>query len=286
MQCRYKEKIVEAGDMVFGVVYPEYRKAGKRRGPFRETSEVQAKNNERRSLEYHRWIVHLNFTRKDYLLTLTFDEDNLPGTKEEFDREIRNFVCRLKRFYKNSGVELRYYTIRVSGEGVRPHFHMYVPGGVDRNLLEEVWGRGYCNVKRLQFNECGISDMAVYTGMQKSGEGKPRRRKGEKRYSGSRNLKKPVERTNLTRYSKAAVEAIADAGSPHELFAKRYKGYWLAEFPVLFQNPVNHGWWMSFVLYKPFSENLEPFIRFRNRNKYETDADGTVGEREVRFAKK
>ena len=32
MQCRYKEKIIEAGDMIFGAVYATYRKPGKRRG--------------------------------------------------------------------------------------------------------------------------------------------------------------------------------------------------------------------------------------------------------------
>lgn len=281
MQCRYKEKIVKAGDMIFGLVYPEYRKAGKRRGPFRETSEVQARNNERRSLEMHRWIVHANFTREDYFLTPTFDDDNLPDTKRDFDREIRNFVCRLKRLYKKSGVELKYYIERVFGEGVRPHFHVYLTGGVSRDLIEETWGRGYCNTKRLQFTECGIVDLTVYAGTQKSGEGKPRRRKGEKRYSGSRNLKKPAERTNVTRYSKAAVEEIADSGNPQGIFAARYKGYWLAEFPVVTRNPVTHGWWMSFVLYKPFSENLEPFIRVRNGKKYAVGEDGEIWEREV-----
>lgn len=278
MQCRYKEKIVKAGDMIFGVVYPEYRKAGKRRGPFRETSEVQARNNERRSLEIHRWIVHENFTRRDYFLTLTFDSENLPATRADFDREIRNYLNRLKRLYRKSGIELKYYTVRTDGEGVRSHCHIYLTGGVDRDLIEAAWGRGYCNTKRIQFNECGVSDLAVYSGMQKSGEGKPRRRKGEKRYSGSRNLVRPAERTNVTRYSKAAVEEIADAGNPHEFFAKRYKGYWLSEFPVIFQNPVTHGWWMSFVLYNPFSENLEPYIRKRNTDKYTVGEDGVIYE--------
>ena len=281
MQCRYKEKIVKAGDMIFGLVYPEYRKAGKRKGKFRETSEVQARNNERRSLEMHRWIVHENFTREDSFLTLTFDSENLPETKKDFDREIRNFVCRLKRLYKKSGVELKYYIERVFGEGARPHAHVYLSGGVSRDLIEVTWGRGYCNTKRLQFTECGIADLTVYAGTQKSGEGKPRRRKGEKRYSGSRNLIKPAERTNVTRYSKAAVEEIADAGNPQEIFAARYKGYWLSEFPVLIQNPVTHGWWMSFVMYKPFSENLEPFVRVRNGKKYAVGEDGEIWEREV-----
>lgn len=280
MQCRYKEKLVKAGDMIFGLVYPEYRKAGKRRGPFRETCEVQARNNERRSLENHRWIIHENFTRKDLLLTLTYDEKNKPETKERFDRDIRNFICRVKRLYKRNGAELKYYIVRTSGEGVRPHAHIYITGGVSRDLLEETWGKGFCNTKRLQFTECGITDLSEYTGMQKDGEDKPKRRKGEKRYSGSRNLVRPPERVNVTRYSKAAVEAIADAANPHEFFAKRYKGYWLAEYPVMFQNPVNRGWWMSFILYKPFSENLEPFIRDRNRKWYEIGEDGNISEKE------
>ena len=279
MQCRYKEKVVKCGDMIFGVIYPEYRKAGRRRGPFRETSEVQARNNERRSVEYHKWVVHENFTNRDYFVSPTFDEENLPADRDGMDREIRNYIARLKRHYARTGAEFRYYIERVFGEGVRPHFHLYLSGGVDRLAVEELWGRGFCNVKQLEFNECGITDLAVYSGTQSGrGEGKPRRRKGEHRFSGSRNLKKPVERVNTVRYSKADVEAIADAANPHKLFADRYKGYWLSEFPDIHLNAVNHGWWISFAMYRPDSSYLMPYIRARNRKKYRKEEGGAFAK--------
>lgn len=276
MQCRYREKVVKCGDMLFGVIYPEYRKAGKRRGPFRPTSEVQAQNNERRSIEWHRWVVHANFTNRDFFVSPTFDEENVPADRESLDREIRNYIARLKRYYTRHGAELKYYIERVIGEGVRPHFHLYLSGGVDRLAVEELWGRGFCNVKQLEFNECGVTDLTVYSGMQKSGAGKPKRRKGEHRFSGSRNLTKPVEHVNTVRYSKADVEAIADAANPHKMFADRYKGFWLSEFPEIRQNPVVHGWWISFVMYRPDSRYLMPYIRARNRKRYRTEADGAL----------
>ena len=277
MQTRYKEKLMQAGDMIFGVVFPEYRKGGKRRGRFQPTSEVQARNNERRAAEWHRLMVHANFVRNDYFTTLTYDDDSLPATKAVFDRDVRNFIRRIKRAYKAAGLELKYYMEKVSGDGVRPHAHVYLSGGIDRNIIDGLWGRGYCNTRRLQFNECGVQDLATYSGMQHVGE--RTRRRGEHRYSGSRNLKKPVERTNLTRYSKAAVEEIADAGNPQGIFAARYKGYWLAEFPQVYQNPVTHGWRMTFVLYNPFSDNLEPYVKKRNQARYRVDESGIISEK-------
>lgn len=271
MQCRYKEKLVVAGDMIFGIVYPEYRKAGKRRGRFRETSEVQALNNERRAQDYFKWLIHKNYTKDDFALTLTFDQENLPKDKAEYEKAIRNYTSRVKRFYRKRGIEPKIVTVRVRDDEVRSHFHLFISGGVDRDAVCELWGKGFANGKKLQFNECGVIDLSRYISGQKNGKnGKPIRKKGERRWSCTRNVEKPVERTNVTRYSKAALEEIADSGNPEGTFAARYPGYWPSEkFVDIVKNPVTHGYWMSFSLYRPDGENLMEYIRKRNAEKYE-----------------
>lgn len=266
MQCRYRERIMICGDFIYGEVHPTWRAAGKRRGKFRETSETQQRLNDRYAELRLSAILHTNFHRGDYALHLTYAEDELPEGAEGFERDIRNLVGKLRRRYRKAGAELKYVIVRSwSGRG-RPHIHMILTGGVSREEIEDCWGHGRANCDRLEFNECGIADLADYIDGQRD-EGRAggghARRKGERRWSGSRNLAKPIERVNVTRYSKAALEEIADAGNPHGQFAARYPGYWLAEFPDIRQNPVTHGWELSFMLYRPDSPDLEAWVRWR-----------------------
>lgn len=256
------------GDWIWGEVHPEYRQGGKRRGKFRATSEVQQRLNERQARLRLVTMIHANFHRGDYALHLTYADEELPESAEGFERDIRNFISRLRRIYKRLGVELRYIVVRGwSGKG-RPHLHIILTGGAERDVIEDCWGKGRANCDRLEFNAGGVADLAFYIGGQLA-EGKADaehvRRRGERRWSGSRNLIRPVERTNVSRYSRAGMEEIADAGNPNKIFADRYPGFWLAEFPDIRQNPVTHGWEMSFVLYKPDSPDLESYARRERR---------------------
>lgn len=258
------------GDMIWGEVHPTWRAAGKRRGKFRETSEVQQRLNDRAAELRLITIAHANFTSADYALHLTYAEDELPEDTEDFERDIRNFVARLRRIYKRAGSELKYIVVRGwSGKG-RPHIHMILSGGAERDVIEDAWGRGRSNCDRLEFDETGIVDLTRYiSGQGKSGKADADhvRKKGERRWSGSRNLVKPVEKTNVTRYSRAAMEEIADSANPHKIFADRYPGYWLSEFPEIRQNPVTHAWELSFVLYRPDSANLAAYARREGRRR-------------------
>jgi hypothetical protein len=253
MQCRYKEKIIEAGDMIFGAVYATYRKPGKRRGKYRETSETQAKLNDRKAREKLTWKVHANFNRNDYAVTLTYAEGCYPETEERFDKDVRNYLARLKRIYKKHDKELKYIVIKAFGEGGRCHLHIIVSGGVDRALIENAWEYGRRNTRRLQFNACGIVDLSRYLSDQ--------RHAGKRRWSGSKNLVEPVERTNTTRYARRDLVEIAESANPHKIFADRYPGYWLSEFPEVEKNMFNGGYYMTFVMYKPDSNNLERYAR-------------------------
>ncbi len=257
MQCKYKQKLVYAGNMIFGVEYGTFRKAGKRRGKFKETSDIQKKLNERKACDSLTWLIHANFNRHDMALSLTYDDGWYPETEERFEKDIRNYIARVKRLYKKAGAEFKYIIIKAFGEYGRCHLHIIMSGGVDRDTVEAAWEYGRTNADRLQFNECGVVDLSRYLGDQ--------RKAGKRRWSGSKNLIKPAEKVNEHRYSKRELKEIMDSGNPHRFFSERYDGYWLSEFPGVKKNAINGSYYMTFVMYKPDSENLEKYARDKAR---------------------
>lgn len=264
MQCLYREKVVEAGDMLFVSVVPTWRAGGKRRGKFRPTGEDQARLNEKYAALRFQFVVHANFTKNDYRLDLTYNDRYLPEDAEQFRRDLKNFIARMRKLYAGAGIELKYVLVPSWSEAGRPHAHLIVSGGVSMWEIKKCWGMGTAGVDWLEFSETGICDLGFYYATQRRA-GKTasifERAKGEKRWSGSRNLIRPAERVNVTRYSRRALEEIADAGNPHEIFSRRYPGYWLAEFPSIRFNGVNHAWYLDAVLYRPDSENLAEYAR-------------------------
>lgn len=262
MQCAYREKLIYGGDWIFGAAYPVFRKtsAGKRRGKFRETSEVQKRNNEWHSTEKLKAYIHENFRKGDYVISPTFDNFTLPENEDEFKRIIRNYIARLKNLYKKAKTELRYIYVKEYGVSGRPHLHIFLPqlpreSGFTRDDVEAVWGKTRINSKRLQFDHCGVIDLAEYLGKE--------RKSGERRFVCSSNVKKPRESANSSAkpYSRKELCAIEEMGNPQAFFAKRYPGYWLSEFPKIYYNAVNGSYYMTFVLYKPDSDNLEWYVK-------------------------
>ena len=266
MQCRYREKAFVCGDMLFVSVIPTWRQTGRRRGRFRPTSEDQKRLNEKYSMLRLQMLVHENFDRNDFRLDLTYSDRYLPADEEQFVRDYKNFIARVRRLYQRAGVEFKYIVVPAySGDG-RPHVHLIVKGGVKYDDVAECWGMGRVNFDRLEFDECGVIDLSFYYGSQKKA-GKTdtihERAKGQRRWSGSRNLRKPVERTDVHTYARHELEMLADAGTVkrHTFFSLAYPGYWLSEQPRLRFNDVNKAWYMDAVLYRPDSQNLATYAR-------------------------
>lgn len=266
MQCRYRETAYKCGDMIFLSVIPTWRPAGKRRGRFRPTSEDQKRLNEKYAMLRAQLIAHANFTAKDIRIDLTYSDRYLPADEEQFERDQRNFYARLRRRYRQEGIELKYMNFPAYSETGRPHVHVILTGGVKYETLFELWGMGRVKANALEFDERGVIDLTFYFGSQKkAGKTDPihERAKGQRRWSGSRNLVHPVERHNLHEYSRRELDEIADAGftRKHEIFRDAYPGYWLSEMPSIRWNDVNKAWYMDAVLYRPDSPNLASYAR-------------------------
>lgn len=253
MRTAYKEKLIYAGDMIFGVVHAVFPKAGRRGKRWRPTNDIQKMLNERHARERLTWLIHENFDRNSVSVTLTYDDAWYPDSEKRFEKDIRNYIAKLKRLYKKAGAEFKYIVIKAFGELGRCHLHLIMSGGVNRDGIESAWNFGRSNADRLQFNACGVIDLSVYLADQ--------RHSGKRRWSGSKNLKQPKERTNVHRYSRRELKGIMDSSNPHKFFAVRYEGYWLSEFPRVVRNAINGSYYMTFVMYKPDSVNLEWYAR-------------------------
>ena len=232
---------------IFPVFAAQYGR-GKKKKP---TSEVQAKLNEHNAEQRLIRILNANFTGEDFEIHLTYADENLPQTPDEVKRDVQNFIRRVKRLRARMGLSPMKYVIVPAGgiDGTRYHVHITMSGGVDRSALEELWGYGYANSRRLQFNENGVEGLARYVSRQFSAH------KGElpfgKRWSGSRNLSIPEPHDRDGRISRRRVQEIATmtVNVPEALEAL-YDGYAYAECRP-FHNDVNGGYYLHVKMYRP-----------------------------------
>lgn len=199
----YREKKFLCGNYMDIQIYPVFPTArGRSPNKRKPTSETQAKLNAENAERKLLRLVHTNFADKDYEITLTYDNVNMPTDIDAAKKDIQNFFRRAKRLYSKSDIELKYIWIMEEGEkSGRIHFHTFMSGGVDRTELELLWGMGYANSRALQFNEEGVAGLVHYLMKNKV---------TYRRWSCSKNLKKPKEKQNDYRVTRTKAKQIHD----------------------------------------------------------------------------
>ena len=108
----------------------------------------------------------------------------------------------------------------------RYHVHMILSGGIDRDKLEKLWGNGYANSKRLQFDQNGVAALVRY--ITKSHHNKDEERITYKAWNGSRNLIDPepeISDTKVRSRKKALELADGEFNAWNEIFP----GYEIAD---------------------------------------------------------
>ncbi len=243
MRCWYREKTYKCGDYKEVYIFPVYAtapKCGSRRRKAKPTGEAQAKLNKRISENNLIRLLNANFTKHDIAFDLTYK--NSPETKEQADRDLQNFLRRLKRFRKKNGLSpLKYIAVTERGERKgRFHHHLVINGGVDINTLAQLWGKGYTKAQPLQFDEAGLIGKGKYLVKQSL---------GFRSFNASRNLNHPQPTTRDGRISqRKAFELCADIYNK-EAFERLYEGYAFAEAKS-FYNEINGGAYMCVRLYR------------------------------------
>lgn len=264
----YRTKTTKSGEMLESEVFPIWETGAEaRRARKAITREAQRRLNDRNAVRKLVRLVSCNFGRGDLMVTLTYGDERIPGFRE-VQRDVRNFIRRLKDRRIREGLdELKYiYSIegfrgeeaeaseapalpgvleaapevieRKGGVSPRPHVHMILSGGLEREAIEGLWGKGWANCRQLQPDRYtgleAISRYMVKSWRRERGEGASPEGYPGKRWYGSRNLKKPTVTVSDWRMSRGrvakAVEEIAEG--PGSVFNRAYPGYELVDFEV------------------------------------------------------
>lgn len=109
-----------------------------------ESAPKQNNLNDKNAKRYFRWLVHSNFVRNDYYVTLTYNNRSLPSTVEEAKKQAKNYLRRIAHKRKKDGLDtLKYILITESkakdGKPTRIHHHILINSGLDRDALEDLW---------------------------------------------------------------------------------------------------------------------------------------------------
>lgn len=223
----------------------------KSKGSSQKQQNLNDKNSKRRFVQ----IANTNFNEEDLHISATYNEAHLPMTLEEAEKNVHNYLNRVKRRMKKvTGQDLKYMLVteytpkeeegQLTLEGledtrtkaVRIHHHIIINGGLSREDLELLWSTtrinwkkaqdpkyrrevdfiGFVNCDRLQPNENGIEGLVNYLN---------KRKKGCKKWSTSQNLKKPKIKKNDYKYSFRKLREYARTPEDKEVWRKQYKGY-------------------------------------------------------------
>jgi len=267
MRCRYRENMYKCGEYMEVDIFPTFHKGGKtrRRAKYKPTGAMQERLNQRNAERALTRLLNANFVIGDYEVTLTYSDKYLPSDGEQADKDAINYIRRVKRLRARLDLpEMRY--VKIEGGG-RWHFHIVMTGGVPREKLEELWGRGYCNVKRLVPNDDGLAGLATYIARQlpldefegfdlfsgyvlneETGElaesEQVSRKKGKRRWSASKNLIRPEPEVREGKISQARVEELSTVDSANrEAFEEIYPGYEFVRCEPYY-NGDNGGWYL------------------------------------------
>lgn len=215
MRTTYREKSYITGEYRDVYIYPVYKPAKTRGKKAKPSTEVQQKLNERHAHEKLTRLAHANFTRSDYALGLSYD--NNPADDKTATKAVKNFLRRLARMRKKLGLDaLKYICITERSTKGRYHHHLIINGGINRDLVENLWGLGYANTKRLQFADTGIAGLTKY--MVKDFA-------GGKRWNASKNLIDPQPKTNDSRVKSRKRASDLAKGNDKDMWQQLYPEY-------------------------------------------------------------
>ena len=243
----YRRRTTVSGQRIDAEVFPvfgRHQRGELRRAKSRITREAQQRANDERSRIHLIQLVEANFSEKDISITLSYE--GTPPEPERVDKDIRNFIARVKRARAKAGLSELKYIYAVGGDempaagysGKRPHVHMIMNGGVGRDELEAIWKKGRANCDRLQPRDDGLGGIAVYFTRQK--QDRPEK-PGVRKWRGSRNLKQPVRRSRDARMPNSRVKRIARdfRNEAKGVMEKLYPGYVLQDCQVRYSDIVD-----------------------------------------------
>ena len=281
----YSGPLLEAD---FYPVFEDGRRLPTRAPKTKPSTAEQKKYNRTQATKKLIRLVNANFDSTDYLMHPTYSPECAPQTEEEARRDLANYIRRVKtrraseakRLRKNlieaeeaaatmpgnkylsssvgklkaqitkleapfkyiPVVEKQIYKSGKYAGRVNWHFHLFLTGGLDSRTLENMWKNGIrTNCNNYQPDKFGPEAAARY--MSKDPQ-------GAKRFSYSRNLTQPRQKTRDGKISRRGVERMAKTLiDDREFWERRYKGYRFIRCFARY-NEYNGHWYVSAIMYK------------------------------------
>lgn len=197
-----------------------YGAKGEKRSPRQKpTPEQIKKQNQRNKIDLIRRLIKLNFAPGDLWATLKYPKGARPGL-EQVQRNMRNFIKRLRRAYTSMEEDLKYiYRIEIGRRG-GVHIHIIVNRSRGRpdtdKLIQEKWHAGRVNCENL-YERGGYQELAEYMVKQPDEEVQRQlsffpeeERKIFCTYSPSRNLIRPVPEVRI--YKRRTLRRLFEEG--------------------------------------------------------------------------
>lgn len=219
----YRTKTIKSGTLLEVEAYPLLPRAASKAVRRMEVSkEAIAAHNQIAAEKRIVRLVETNFTGKDWYFTATIEGDKLP-TLDEMQKMVGNFIGRINYRRKKLGLGNAKYIYVIEGyeEGSRQkrlHFHMIIDGGLSRETLREIWGRGR--------TKCDELDPKSYNGLINLAKYMVKDPRGRKRWVPSKNLKQPIvtiaDRKIRSSAARRIAQSTAEAAAALE---KIYPGY-------------------------------------------------------------
>lgn len=154
-------------------------------------------------------IISSNFSRRDLLVTLSYDEEHLPKTWQAQEKSAADFLRRLGRARVKAGIRepMKWISVCSERDGdteepVRRHVHMVITGAgiehrdghwwVGERTLDDIWGLGLVDGVPLR-DQADYTALAIYL-LRQAG-----READRKKWHSSRNMAKPVITEEIAR---------------------------------------------------------------------------------------
>lgn len=261
-----RTKSIRAGESLEVEAFPIVRidDGARRERKARQSSRQQEEINLRNTRKRVRRLAEANFDEGDMFWTGTYaypqyapgfasredilqemEELGCPEDDKAVRRDVKNFLRRIRRRVEALGGDpkgVKYIYVIESTKEPRDtdphpmptHYHVHAilhAPGLSREDVEEMWNKGYSNVKRLDLSNNGLAALASYLTKQ---------RRCLRRWEHSRNLKEPSERVSHRKISRRrAAQIAADVQyRGREIMESIYPDYRLEELEVRYSDFV------------------------------------------------
>lgn len=139
----YRETVIKAGSTIEIIdTYPtqfgdNLRREGREKG--QGTPEAVKQYNRKLAKRRLARLINANFVSDDLWITLKYEQDNRPASKEAAKEILTKFMRKLRRIYTKAGIELKAIKVTAIGERGALHHHLVINQGVPTREITKLW---------------------------------------------------------------------------------------------------------------------------------------------------